>query len=542
MSTPEDELRGYLQQSTAPAAQPDDADAELRGYITPAPPQPQAESVWGPMVQGGRDIIGGLANPLGLPGTAERVAQARAYTAKHKGEIVNPLTRSLTVGLPVGAAIGLGLSQFTPAGLPIDAALLGGALTAGGTAALQAGAEGSPEVPAAIKDTAEYLGTLGAGKFALGPIMDKVGGAAKNLLYGPEVDAAVQTVMDKADKLGLKIPGYDVVKGGLLQLAGQAGAHVPFSGAPQASESLLQQFTRRAAQTFGKQDLQPSTIKAAQQEIGNELDATLGKGQVVADQQFNDDLNSVYDSLGMGTHGLSKEQVSGISRMRDRIKEIADSNNNVISGPQYQELTNSKSDLQRAISRNDAASPYYADIDRALDAAFKRNSPANVVDAYTKAKYKYRNLKTLEPMIAGLGPERMLDPAAMRQAVINNWGPTAVARGEAGELGDLADVADYITPVHHGLTSKLVTTGANLLASGAGGALGATVGHPGVGASVAGLGLLPMNRFINTFLRSKPVRDAMLRRTAQANPMFPGALQGQAVPAYNALLPNEENQ
>jgi hypothetical protein len=146
---------------------------------------------------------------------------------------------------------------------------------------------------------------------------------------------------------------------------------------------------------------------------------------------------------------ISDAQKSAIRRNIDLVQDAAAKGNGVISGKDYQDLTKTDTPLDRLASNSDPnVAAIGMQIKSALDDAFQKSaSPADQA-ALTQARYQWRLMKTLQPLVeraqgGNIDPGQFMTRAiAASRKLDGSTGGMAYTGG--GNIGELARIGDLI--------------------------------------------------------------------------------------------------
>lgn len=334
-----------------------------------------------------------------------------------------------------------------------------------------------------------------------------------------------------------------------VRFASSALNRLPLSGA--ASDIAEQQtaFNRAVTNTIGEDapKITPDVMNAARTRIGNTFDAVAQNTTIKADPQFQSDLQTAM----LGAHReLADTELRPLNSIFDNVVDKINPNG-TIDGSTYQALTRANTPLSRAVNNSNPNISYWGgQIKDALDDALQRSAPPDAQDALSQAKLQWRNLKTIEPLVAK-APTGDISPALLSQAVNGNpFTRNALAYNSGGDLGTLARIGQKFLkePPSSGTAERASTLGAmyklgqlGLGATGLG-ELGYQVGmSPGAMAWTAASvpASLGVGSAVGGILRSKTLANALINRSlntgGQASRLPLMALAG-AGGATNAFL------
>lgn len=405
-------------------------------------------------------------------GTGGRIAGQVAASAPIMlagGEVAAPLLRgSGAVGEFVAGRAGGNLLTQTAS------RATQGAIQGAEGAALTSGQSDRP--------LAEQVGTGALVGGVAGPVVPAVLGAAGNVVnkvtqspVATEVADLARVAMDK-----WKIPLRS------SQIAGTADRAAAItdsnligatgSGYGRSATEQGRRFTQAVSNTIGEDTdkITPEVMAAAKRRIGGTMNDIAAKTTIKVDDQMLNELAAVGSQAR--EIGLESGQIKGLDAQIEKILDYAASHDGNITGEAYQTIVGHKSSLQRMQSNGQGAVRDLAnDIREAIDGGLERSAPRDVRDALTRARYEYKNLKTIEDLAEKAGPDGQISPAQLLgrvRAKFDNF-----AYGGGGDLGELARIGQTFLkePPQSGTAPRLMemikrnALGGGLLA-GAGGA------------------------------------------------------------------------
>jgi hypothetical protein len=282
---------------------------------------------------------------------------------------------------------------------------------------------------------------------------------------------------------------------------------LPGSGIEASNAAQRTAFNRAVAKTFGEEaeSITPAVMQRAKERIGGVMNKIETGHTVKLDKQFTDDLTGVVtrwgETLTAPEFDVIKRQVSGVLRNVQPGKQI--------SGTTYGNLVGHNSPLSTAAS---STNPNIArpaqEIMEALKDALQRSLPADARSAYTEARYQYKNLMTVAPLV-NKGQPGDISPLLLQGAANRSFKGNAF-RG-AGDLGELGDIGqqflraprDSGTPMGMAINGTLYggVTGALKTAAGVTG--GRLVGKALQADPVAGMSISPAEISAALFLRNR---------------------------------------
>ena len=218
----------------------------------------------------------------------------------------------------------------------------------------------------------------------------------------------------------------------LDQMVGQ----LPGSGIEASNAAQRAAFNRSVAKTFGEnaEQVTPAVMQRARERIGGVMNQIETQHAVKLDKQFENDLVGVVtrwgETLTAPEFDVIKKQVSGVLRNVQAGRQI--------SGETYGNLVGHNSPLSTAAA---SANPNIAkpaqEIVESLRDALQRSLPDDAQKAYTQARYQYKNLMTVAPLV-NKGQPGDISPLLLQGAANRSFKSNAF-RG-AGDLGELGDI------------------------------------------------------------------------------------------------------
>jgi hypothetical protein len=315
-------------------------------------------------------------------------------------------------------------------------------------------------------------------------------------------DAALgQLALKKYD---IPIDANDLSSNSLYRIAADQAGKLPFSGAAPAAAAKQSAWQGAIAQEMGEPGATSFTsdvMDNARTRIGGVFDQVAKNTHIDAastDTLTNVDLPKIEADMHQI---LPTTELPKIKAQLDNIIDVASKQNGTISGDSYQALTRKGAPLDLAERSTDPNVRHVAgQIRDALDDAFVRSaSPADQA-ALAQAKYQYRVMRTIDPLVAG-SRDGNISPDAFMQKVLTASrkfdSPTGgIAYTGGGNIGELARIGKLMrAPPQTGTADRSLI---NLLALGGTGA--PLFMNPAYAATVPAI--LAANRFGGAYLRS----------------------------------------
>lgn len=390
-------------------------------------------------IAGTMGVGGAVANGLGRAG----LAAPNMLNAIRSGGLVAP-GAGMATRVAGGAVTGGASAGLVDPSQAVTGAAIGGAL------------------PPAIK----AVGSVGS---AIG---NKVIGRAS-----PEVAALAQ----RAEDLGIQIPGDRIVNSKPLNALASSLNYVPLSGRAGVERRMQDQLNTALTRTFGQDSPNVTqALRKAQGDLGGEFDRVLKGNAVNVDQQF---LTDLADSANKAGRELGSDGASIIGKQVDDI--VAKAASGQIDG---QAAYNIKRTLDRIGQRNSPEAHYALDLKKALMAALDRSLGPQEAQAFAQTRKQYGNMLDLQKL-AQNGVEG--DVSIARIANMKNINNK--------DLQELADVSAQFLKAREGQHGAMQRVGI-------GGGVAGIAGLQALG------GMMAAGRGANALLDSQAFRNALLSK------------------------------
>ena len=370
-------------------------------------------------------------------------------------------------------------------------------------------------------------GTLGAMSPFLGVgALQGIRQGTSALLGSPTPEAAA--LADQAQQLGIPLKASQVSPSKVAKLVDSATSQVPLSGAGKFAEQQQTAFNQAVGRTIGADapKITPPVFNAAKQRIGGEFDRLVGNANVPLSTQF---LNDLQTHIQDAAHFEGADVASRIQGIAQRL--VDQSQNDVIPGRVMKDVDTR---LGQVIASGGPASYPLGKLQETLRDAMEQSAPPQDAQAWATARQQYRDLKTIEPLVAKSTTGDISPAALMGRVTANNAGKAAMARGSRGDLGSLARIGQQFLkePIADSGTARRLAAfeglkgiGAALAGAGLDHAMGSPTALLGLGATMG------LSRGTQNVLQSPALIDAMLGR---ANPW--GSLGQAAIPSAYPML------
>lgn len=387
---------------------------------------------------------------------------------------------------------------------------------------------------------------LGVAATAAVPAAIRAGGATVNRLAGTVDPQTAQLAHTARNAFDIPVGAGEISTNPTVRFLNSVVNKLPGSGGAAHREEMQTNFNRSVANTFGEDAprITPQVMARARDRIGSVFEGAAARTPVIhADPQLAIDLRqTIHNAQSTMTAG----EVEPLIRQVQNIASMVDPHTHTITGEIYQNLTKRGTPLDRAMqSPNPNIRSSARDIREALDGAMERSAPADVINDLRAARGQWRNLRTIEPLVAK-APTGDISPALLQGRVNAGFkGTHGSAYGGGGDLKTLSDIGQRFMKeppssgtAERGLMMHLLggagTSGAGMLM----GELPLKVALMGA-AGTAGSALL--GRGVGSGLRSNALTDSLINRSL-GNPhqgAFTNYLMNSTLPATlngNALF------
>lgn len=360
------------------------------------------------------------------------------------------------------------------------------------------------------------------------PVVGKGLGVVGRALLSPPADTATNRLVQRAADLGIPLRPAQISTSPFVNKLDQMVGKIPGSGMGALVDAQHEGFNRAVANTFGENAsaITPDVMAAAKKRIGADFDA-VEKGTTV---QFDHPLIS--DLKGIVNDASGVLEPGQIAPLNNRINAIIDqAKNGEFDGETFNNMMKKGAPLSRLQSSTDPNVKYYAgQIRSALQDALERSATPEMAQKYNRARYQYKNLKTVQPL-AEKAPTGDVSPLLLA-AQVRKANPN-FAYGSGGDLADIARIGqrfmrqppDSGTPLGNRVLGLLAGGGAGL-AAGVGGYAAYNGSSPVRDTALGLAGLLGAGltaRGATTLLNRPEIFSALYNRAPSV------------VPAYNQL-------
>ncbi len=495
---------------------------------------------------GVRNVVEGVAGPLydlaakpfqamGLPVrsmsenlTALGLPEAQTPGERTASAIIEPVASTMT-GMGIGRAL-------TGAASPIVQKVGEALTTAPVTQAVAAGVGGgvgqATDSPTAglAAGLAVPLLTHGAG-IAGRAVTGGSGGAT-------QADAALAQVAKT--KYDIPITAPDLSNNSMYRIGADQMSKLPFSGAAPAAAAKQAAWQGAIAREMGEPgatSFTPAVMDQAKTRIGQAFDDVAARTSIPPAETAAM-LTDMATILPKAAQNLGSQQLDPLTTQLRNIADLVGKGNGTITGDAYQALTRSKAPLDLAERSADPNVAHYAGMIRdALDDAFVRSAAPADQAALTQAKYQYRIMRTIDPLVAGSRDGNITPDAFMQKVLTASRKFDAPTGGMAytggGNIGELARIGKLMRAAPQtGTADRMIVNAATM--GGAG--LTALAHNPLALAAVPAT--LAANRGLQSYLRS----DFLTNRLIDSSMNPQAAPQNALLTAATVGLQNRINQ
>jgi hypothetical protein len=390
---------------------------------------------------------------------------------------------------------------------------------AGKVAAGIAGMAGSPFSGVAEKfvgePVTEATGNPQAGEIASMAAAGLMPGALASKIAGAPASAETLRLANVAQDAGIPIRASQISTNPVVNKIDQVVGWIPGSG--RAGENAAQQsaFTRAVSHSFGEDtdQITRQTINNATRRIGGVMNDVEARTPVTLDPQAISSIAQV-ETNAARAFTRDSPQYRQISNQIDQILNVAVQHHGTVPGDVWANFLHQGSPLSRLEGGADTDVGQLAgSLKDAMRDALQRQATPEDAQAYANARFQYKNMKTVEPLVTTGAPGE-ISPVGLNQKVRTNFDTR-----NAGPLGELADVGqrflrqpkDSGTPIGEAVLRAVTAPGSVLGGALAGHSLGLSLPEI-AGMSVAAPAINATTARIASALLNNPLyRNSLLR-------------------------------
>jgi hypothetical protein len=379
---------------------------------------------------------------------------------------------------------------------------------------------------------------IGMTATAVIPAAIRGAGAAANRIVGtvdPNTAALAQTARQQ---FGIPVGAGEVSSNPSVRFVNSVVNKLPGSGGVAHRDEMQTEFNRSVSNTFGEDAARvtPQVMAQARDRIGNVFESVAQRTPFIhADPRLATELQqTIHDAQAT----MTPEEVTPLIHQVRNIASLVDPQTNTITGETYQNLTRRGAPLDRAMqSPNPNIRNAASDIRESLDGAMERSATPDVVDDLHTARQQWRNLRTVEPLVAK-APTGDISPALLQGRVNTSFkGTYGSAYGGGGDLKTLSDIGQRFMkePPSSGTAERGMMM--HFLGGAGAGGVGVLSGEiPLKAAALAAAGTLgsaALGRGVGAGLRSNVLTNSLINRSL-GNPTqhaFTNYLLSSSLPA-----------
>lgn len=432
-------------------------------------------------------------------------------------------------------------------GSVIGGAGIGGALKTAASPAIQAagniltdklgmqavGAAAGPAAAGVAKESG--VGPIGQAAYGLAGSMSPLAGAAvleggahgARVLLGSPTPEATE-LAEKAIANGIPLKASQVGSSKIAKTVDSTTSQIPLSGAAKFQARQQDAFNQAVSRTIGENapKVTPTVFNAAKQRLGKEFDRLVANADVPLSPDF---LNTLRGHLQDANAFYGPDVAGRVGAIAKRL--VTQAQNGVIPGRVMKDVD---TNLGKVVGAGGPNAYPLGQLRESLRDAMEQNASPADVEAWANARQQYRDLKTIEPLVAKSTTGDISPAQLMGRVTANNAGKASMARGTRGDLGDLARIGQQFLkePIADSGTARRVATFEFL--KGLGTALAGFGAHNVIGtepATLSLLGTLAASRGVQKALQGESMVNALL---GNGNPW--ARIGQQVAPVANPTL------
>lgn len=377
----------------------------------------------------------------------------------------------------------------------------------------------TPDEASALLTVAGRPGPGAGATKAAGPAVAKAGAIA------PERAALAKEAMET---FKIPITGPMIGTNPTTKFAESAIRHLPFSGAGSEEAAIKSAFNSAVAKTFGEDApaITQTVMDTAKKRIGGVMNEIEGAAVVNLSPAQGQRLAEIARDASR----LPAAEWDAIKKhLKDAIRETTE-----VGGATFTRLFRHGSPLDRAVESDAANVAYYgAKIKSVLQDALQESLSPEVAEAYKTARFQYKNMKTIEPLV-NKSPDGNISPALLNGRVTAAF-PNRAYDTSGNPLDRLAKIGQaFLKEPGTSGTSERLATKAAVTKVGELGAAALAGNFIGIPATAAGAGIaLGAGRLAGNYLRS----PGLAKRTIEKGLAPPRAPKPPGDPSVMFILP-----
>lgn len=261
--------------------------------------------------------------------------------------------------------------------------------------------------------------------------------AVPSVLRNTPADAETLRLANVAQQNGIPIRASQISTSPFIQKLDQVAGWIPGSGRSAENASQQSAFTRAVSHSFGEDtdQITRQTINDAKTRIGGVLNNIENRTPVALNSQVMNNIGQVENDAARAFTPNST-QYQQIRNQVDQIMNVAAHHGGTVPGDVWANFLHQGSPLSRL---ENSADPDVGQLASQLkgvvrDAIQSQATPGDAA-AYGNARFQYKNMKTVEPLVT-TGTPGEISPLGLAQKVRTKFDTT-----NAGPLGDLSDAA-----------------------------------------------------------------------------------------------------
>lgn len=450
-------------------------------------------------------ITGGIAKAIGnavtLPGDV------------YSGKVQLPSQE----GVPGSAPANSGEVTMKPNAL--------GAMFMDPNSTFQAPGQGSP-----FGRAVDLSGVIGTGEI---PALSSPVPSSVNLLnhgIGPETAKIAQTAIDK---YGYPVRPGQMSDNHLVRSMDTLLGKIPGTGYKASANAQQSAVNRGVANMIGvdADKVTPETMVAARDKLKDAYKQIYGPDvNAKIDDQFSSKVLGTLDRANDTLDSPDKVRVlnKAVSNILDKVK-----GDGTISGPAYQGLRQTGSQLKDLQDSGGLLGQYAGDIKSHLDDLFRRTIPPDKADLLAQTDKQYAIMKQIRGLVdegGDISPNRLMQVARSGDA-----GKERMAFGKGGDLGELANIAQRFksAPSSNTAENHLLL---NLLTGGgiAGTGVGAYLHDPLIMAGPLASGAVgaATSKLLGAYMKSPTRANKLISNALRETPKNSNKLLGTGIVPY----------
>lgn len=365
-------------------------------------------------------------------------------------------------------------------------------------------------------------------------------GASRSIarLFGSP-DAQTSRLAKIAQAEGIPLKASQISGSKVAKLVDSTTGQVPFSGASKFQGTQQTAFNRAVAKTIGENAdaITPEVFDRARTRLGDEFDRLATYNNIDLTPEFVRKLGMLRNDVAQTGN---QEAITAVDKAYQRI--LDQQQNSQLPGEVYKSMA---SDLGRmsAGTANPDKAHFAGQFRELLDDAMGASIRPEDAKAWATARRQYRDLKTIEPLVAEASANGgNVSPAKlMGRVTANKSGKSAVARGKRGDLADLAAIGQRFLKEQVPDSGTARRTAVNDLIGGvakgaAGTALTGAAYLSPVTTGVGALAATTLSRQVQNILKSPRLVNTLLKNP-NLDPALRQALEASINPSLQSLPP-----